>query len=471
MRITTAKPATLATLALATLGMTAATAHAADEPTPEWPGSQVVIFNNEPFRIPVPDYTDSLRVVVVGGSGGGAAGGVGAVVEAEIPVRSGQSVWLSPGFGGNAAVYWGMPAQPAHGGTASWVARCERDADCINAGSRVVIAGAGGGSGGGSWPLPAGTTVAAGGNAGEPGADVTSPRGFGGGRGMPGTTTGPGLGGAGGVVPSDCAPGLVGVAGTAGAPGQFIVGGRGGTSADKLLFGGDGGDGFFGGGGGGAAATCGVVDGAPVDHGVAAGGGGGSNLVPAGGRAKLNTDSRYIPQIRYSFHTDVAAPTISVTSPRAGATIRQGAAATVRFSCADDIGVASCRGTIANGRRLDTRRPGRTQLTVTATDRWGKVTRRTSSWTVVAARVTGLQASARQVRFALSGSAPVTVRIERRAAGRWRGVGLLRRTSKRGTTTIRLNGRVAGRRLAAGSYRAVVKPANAPAVTRRFGVR
>ncbi len=187
-----------------------------------------------------PDYTDSSTswsaAVAV-------AGGVGAVVEAEIPADP-ASPSGCPRLRRPAS--WSTGAFACAGRTAAQpVGRCERDADCINAGSARGDRRRRRRQRWRPRSLPAGIDGRARRQRREPGADVTSPRGFGGGRGMPGTTTGPGLGGAGGVVPSDCASACSASPGTAGAPAVHRRRQRR-HGADKLLFGGDGGDGFFG---------------------------------------------------------------------------------------------------------------------------------------------------------------------------------------------------------------------------------
>ncbi len=211
------------------------------------------------------------------------------------------------------------------------------------------------------------------------------------------------------------------------------------------------------------------------DEGDAAGGGGGSSLVPAGGSRTVNNgvDRWYLPHIRYSFVLDTTAPRIAAAAPRNGERVPQGAALRARFSCSDERtdGLASCAGSVPDGSALDTRRPGRKQLTVTATDSAGNVTHSTIRYTVAAARASRVAANARRVRFALSGSAPVTVRIERLGSGSWWQLGARSKTARAGTTTVRLDGALARKLRLPGRYRAVVKPADAPAAIRHFTVR
>jgi hypothetical protein len=105
--------------------------------------------------------------------------------------------------------------------------------------------------------------------------------------------------------------------------------------------------------------------------------------------------------------TDPIAPTISITSPADGASITQGTAGTLAFSCADDQTVVSCtatdRGTpIANGAALPTANGdvGPHTITVTARDAAGNVTVKSITYNVVAS-ATGTP----------SGSVPATLSL------------------------------------------------------------
>lgn len=82
---------------------------------------------------------------------------------------------------------------------------------------------------------------------------------------------------------------------------------------------------------------------------------------------------------------DLAAPTIAITSPAEGAQFTQGDQVTVAFTCTDEGGViGSCTGTQAAGASLDTGTVGTRSFTVKATDESGNPAERTVSYTVVA---------------------------------------------------------------------------------------
>jgi Ca2+-binding RTX toxin-like protein len=83
--------------------------------------------------------------------------------------------------------------------------------------------------------------------------------------------------------------------------------------------------------------------------------------------------------------TDIADPgdpTVTITSPTAGRYL-QGAVVTADYACADtDSGIATCTGTVADGARIDTSRPGTHSFTVTARDRAGNDHTATVAYTV-----------------------------------------------------------------------------------------
>ena len=157
---------------------------------------------------------------------------------------------------------WGDRISGSGGGGATEIRRSD--------GTRLVVAGGGGGHGGdGILSTNTGSTTAIGlgGSGGVTPADgvhganiddAAFPRG-----GTAGSST-PGLGGAASADGS--------LATMNGADGAEAVGGAGGVTTEPSSGGGGGGGGYFGGGGGGAAL---------FGYGPAAGGGAGSNLVPA----------------------------------------------------------------------------------------------------------------------------------------------------------------------------------------------
>jgi Ca2+-binding RTX toxin-like protein len=83
--------------------------------------------------------------------------------------------------------------------------------------------------------------------------------------------------------------------------------------------------------------------------------------------------------------TDIADPgdpTVTITSPTAGRYL-QGAVVTADYACTDaDSGIAACTGTVADGARIDTSRPGIHSFTVTARDRAGNDHTATVAYTV-----------------------------------------------------------------------------------------
>lgn len=202
----------------------------------------------------VPAGVRTVHAVAVGGKGGdgaesGGAGGFGALASADLAVTPGQTLYIevggnggsTGGFNGGGAGGPGL-CEGGAGGGASDVRTATRAAG-TSLQLRLITA-AGGGGGGGCDPSP-GTPKGTGGTAGAAGGDADA------GGGQPGTSTGGGAGGAGGC------DGMAGslAAGGAGADGACLALGAGG---------GGGGGGVFGGGGGG-------------DSSAAGGGGGGSS--------------------------------------------------------------------------------------------------------------------------------------------------------------------------------------------------
>jgi hypothetical protein len=226
----------------------------------------------------VPAGVTSVKVVAVGGAGGiggsvegtAGAGGLGAVASGNLGVTPGQTLYVEVGGsgesgqepskgtggfngGGSGSQNFGVEDLGGGGGGASDV-RTESRTEAKTLESRLLIAAGGGGGGeaGCRTAAPAG----AGGNAEEAGHTGIGCAAFGEGGGA-GSSTKPGAGGGN--------SGLLGF--PTGVEGALGAGGgkRGG---------GGGGGGLYGGGSGGAGLAGG-------------GGGGGSNLVPAGGEAKV----------------------------------------------------------------------------------------------------------------------------------------------------------------------------------------
>jgi hypothetical protein len=84
---------------------------------------------------------------------------------------------------------------------------------------------------------------------------------------------------------------------------------------------------------------------------------------------------------------DTTAPTITLGTPRKGATYRLHSKVLAHYSCQDEpggSGVASCAGTAKDGQPVDTATPGRKTFVVRATDGAGNTSRKTVAYTVTA---------------------------------------------------------------------------------------
>ena len=232
----------------------------------------------------VPEGLGSVQVMAVGAAGGtsvfgGAAGGQGAVVNGDLTVTPGQTLYIEVGgapkstgcvdgqgcqggFNGGGSA----PGFGAGGGGASDV-RSTSSSDAGTLASRLLVAAGGGGGGDDSGRCVGG----AGGDAGAGGSDGASCGTTAGTGGGAGTDT---VGGAGGV-PNGGA-GALGVGGSAGS-------------------GGAGGGGLYGGGGGGDNSA-----GGHATFGGGGGGGGGSSLVATGGSVAVNT-TNLPPEVTISY--------------------------------------------------------------------------------------------------------------------------------------------------------------------------
>jgi hypothetical protein len=75
---------------------------------------------------------------------------------------------------------------------------------------------------------------------------------------------------------------------------------------------------------------------------------------------------------RREWTVDTVLPTVSITTPAAGASYAFGASVTADFSCADALsGILSCAGPVPSGSPIDTTAVGPATFTVTAADRAG----------------------------------------------------------------------------------------------------
>jgi hypothetical protein len=110
-----------------------------------------------------------------------------------------------------------------------------------------------------------------------------------------------------------------------------------------------------------------------------------------------------------------AAPTITIISPRNGASYQRGSRIVARFSCraaTPAARIASCLGDVPRGHPLNSSSAGEKRFTVTATDTSGNTVTQTVSYTVwtyvnPVRAVAGLQASRIDMGVDYSGSGPI----------------------------------------------------------------
>ena len=346
----------------------------------------------------VPARVATLSVVAVGAAGGnggpyqptsnvGGAGGAGAVVSAPAVAVGGISqLDVEVGASGTAGGFDGIRCDAGPGGVGGG-----------GNGGQANCAGAGGGGGGASdvrtTPALAGGLTAA---AGDPRLVVAGGGGGGGGAGggdgsAGGPSGGSSTGGAGAGGTAGCLgaaqPGGIGQTGAGGGSGgvapmscMFSSGpgapgtpGQGGGGANGNPASGGGGGGYVGGGSGSAALP-------------SAGGGGGSSFGPAGTTFATAAPAQQ-PWVAISW--TAAPPSVTVTSPLAGASFTQGQPASTSFACSDGsggTGIATCvdQSDAISGATLDTTTLGRHTLTVTATSSDGQTFQASVSYTVAA---------------------------------------------------------------------------------------
>jgi Glycine rich protein len=274
----------------------------------------------------VPAGVSSLQVLAVGAKGGmgfhdgsnvGGSGGFGDRVEASLPVKPGEVLFVevggtgadgviegAGGFNGGGSSNGGDFGVAGGGGggatdlrTCSMLAAsCEGTPNTLN--SRLLVAGGGGGGSNDGRQKQA--TGGEGGDAGKDGKEgqpLECGAGTPGGGGEAGSQT---AGGTGGLAGSNGAP--------AGNPGAVATGGEAGTGGANSQPGGGGGGGFFGGGSGGSGNGC-----------AGGGGGGGSSLAPTG--ASIVTDTSGTPLVAISYTLlSPPSPTTGNPAPPAQAT-------------------------------------------------------------------------------------------------------------------------------------------------------
>jgi hypothetical protein len=219
----------------------------------------------------VPAGVESVQVVAIGGEGGWdeeIEGGLGARVSGQLSVTPGSTLYVEVGADGADGVW----TYGGEGGHSSDVRTAPR-AHGLSPDDRLIVAGAGGGAGGGYEPGE-GPKAGVGGAAGEEGGYGKDAE-----PGEAGWQSGGGLGG-GSFGTFECRDERLG------GDGALETGGSGGFCKADHIEGGAGGAGYYGGGGGGAGAS-------------GAGGGGGSSLVPVGGSETLSEEAPRV-QIGYT---------------------------------------------------------------------------------------------------------------------------------------------------------------------------
>ena len=84
-----------------------------------------------------------------------------------------------------------------------------------------------------------------------------------------------------------------------------------------------------------------------------------------------------------AFKADAMSPTATIARPKDGSSFKLGQLVRANYKCVDkQSGIASCLGTVPFNANVDTSSLGSHTFTVTATDRAGNVTTRTSTYTV-----------------------------------------------------------------------------------------
>jgi hypothetical protein len=110
-----------------------------------------------------------------------------------------------------------------------------------------------------------------------------------------------------------------------------------------------------------------------------------------------------------------ATPTIRIAAPLDGASYQRGSRVLARFRCSEDglaTTIASCKGTVASGRAIDTTSDGTKTFTVIATDTSGNAVTKTVHYTVweyvnPLQEVADLQASRIDMGVDYSGAGPI----------------------------------------------------------------
>ena len=132
---------------------------------------------------------------------------------------------------------------------------------------------------------------------------------------------------------------------------------------------------------------------------------------------RTNTFATSNPQTQAtSYAPEAEAPTITVTSPAVGQGFKVGAVANAAFTCADNVAVDSCTGTVANGSALDTSSLGNKVLKVTAVDAAGNITTKEVAYMVNTKEIAVTPRPARSTAPWTCGSRPGRASVPSRPA-------------------------------------------------------
>jgi hypothetical protein len=135
-------------------------------------------------------------------------------------------------------------------------------------------------------------------------------------------------------------------------------------------------------------------------------------------------------------------PSVSIVVPAMGAIYAQHRKVRAAFSCADaagGAGIASCAGTVADGRPIDTRTPGRHTFLVTAVNDGGTRVRQRVSYIVEAPTILSAAGEARRRWHATAGAMAAAVNT---------GTSFTFKLNVKATVTLTFNQIIAGREIA-----------------------
>jgi hypothetical protein len=192
--------------------------------------------------------------------------------------------------------------------------------------------------------------------------------------------------------------------------------------------------------------------------------------VPRSGQRAIDTTGQ--PSVTISY--DIEQPSVAITAPADGATYAQGRRVRAAYACRQSplllrARIVSCAGTVAVGRRIDTRSLGDHAFTVTARDQLGITAVTTVHYSVtdqtrpqirrlgIVRRSLSLsdRRPTANVHFLLSEPARVVVRVGRAAPSAARPARARARilSARRGWNRFELRPRIGRRTLPPGDYR------------------